>query len=213
MNTQKKYIPGTTVSIADIPFIILDDLGPVNGNEKEHDLFVLAKNIQGKSEFGFSNNYAVSTLLENMDFWFRRFISLGVDKQMIRSCFLDLTMEDGSKRYGKLFKQAAPLTLEEYQKYRGIIPATSTAYYLATGYNRGYEKPSPWNDMPNAIVVGDDCRLYPVRCCVVHGIRPAMVVSSRLLDDSAVSNNNFDLSDVPTNELLEELRRRIKEDK
>ena len=97
--------------------------------------------------------------------------------------------------------KAAPLTLDEAREYADIIPNAERWCWLATGWS-GPSK----SDGDLALYVdsnGDWCYDY---CSNSYGIRPALKIPSDLLLDSA---DKPDLSEVPTDTLLEEIRRRV----
>ena len=103
--------------------------------------------------------------------------------------------------YGKLDVKAAPLTLDEA---RTIRQPASRMPIVGTGWQ-------PWSgplkgDKGNALYVysNGDWRYY--YCSNSNGIRPALKIPSDLLLDSA---DKPDLSEVPTDTLLEEIRRRV----
>ena len=99
---------GETFKIKDVELLTLDI---IDGNP-----FVIALDTGIESKFAEdSNNYDGSTLEDVVDEWFEE---LGVPAF---SRVLDLTTMDGSKCYGALEVEAAPLTFDEFRKYAEII--------------------------------------------------------------------------------------------
>jgi hypothetical protein len=165
-------------------------------------LFLLALESVGASEFGSSNNYAESDLKKAVDKWLEDMGKRGLDNAKLIPREIDLTTLDGSGCYGKLSVKAAPLTLDEAREYADIIPNAERWCWLATGWS-GPSK----SDGDRALYVSsnggwgsDGSRSYS------NGIRPALKIPSDLLLDSA---DKPDLSEVPTDTLLEEIRRRV----
>lgn len=97
--------------------------------------------------------------------------------------------------------KAAPLTLDEAREYADVIPNAEQWCWLATGWS-GPSK----SDGDLALCVDSNGDWYGSRCSNSYGIRPALKIPSDLLLDSA---DKPDLSEVPTDTLLEEIRRRV----
>ena len=189
--TAVSHKPGDIIEFAGSKFVVLDILDPSRDVPEGHgyidngpDLFILSLESQGESRFGDSNNYAESELRRRTAAWLDDLLAHGVDPDLLRTRTLDLTTMDGHGKYGELTVKAAPLTMDEARKYADIIPDCDDACWLATGWG------GPGFD-------GAAFALY--------GIRPALVISSLLL----TSKEELDLSEASTEELLEELRRRI----
>lgn len=197
---MKKYAvlhePGDIVTLAGTRFVVLD---VERRGSLPDSLFLLALESVGASEFGSSNNYAESDLKKAVDKWLEDMGKRGLDNAKLIPREIDLTTLDGSGCYGKLSVKAAPLTLDEAREYADIIPnaerwcplvaplsGCSYSYYALFVYSSG-----------------DWVNYY---CSLSSGIRPALKIPSDLLLDSA---DKPDLSEVPTDTLLEEIRRRV----
>ena len=191
--------PGDIVKLAGIDFVVLDNL-------EDDDLFLLAVNNQGESRFGDSNNYAESDLKEAVDEWLYRLTEKieekhGGGSDFIKHRTIDLMTLDGYKGYGKLEVAAAPLTLDEYRKYADIIPNGDDWSWMATGWGR------PGNGgAAYAWSVNSHGDYGNGGCSYSGGIRPALVLSSSLFDSE---KKEADLTEVSTDALINELRRRI----
>lgn len=194
--------PGDIVEFAGTKFVILDDFGPVDTEEKEHDLLVITMNAVSESQFGDSNNYAESELRCAVNRWLDDLLGHGVAPELVRSRTLDLTTLDGHGKYGNLTVTAAPLTMDEAHRYADILPNCEDACWLATGW--GGPK---YYGATYSLLVSINGYWYYYSCSDSYGIRPALVISSLLLD----SEKEPDLSDVSTEDLLAELRRRTEE--
>lgn len=200
--TAVSHKPGDIIEIAGKKFVVLDDLSPFSEESEGHDLLILSLESQGESRFGENNNYAESELRRRTAAWLDDLLDHGVDPDLIRSRTIDLTTLDGHGEYGTLEVKAAPLTLDEARKYAKVIPNCDDACWLATGWG-GPE----YFGATLALLVNPDGYWYSNGCSSSYGIRPALVISSFLLP----SENEPDLSEVSTEDLLEEVRRRIGE--
>lgn len=199
---MKKYAvlhePGDIVTLAGTRFVVLD---VERRGSLPDSLFLLALESVGASEFGSSNNYAESDLKKAVDKWLEDMGKRGLDNAKLIPREIDLTTLDGSGCYGKLSVKAAPLTLDEAREYADIIPNAERWCWLATGWS-GPSK----SDGDLALYVSSNGGWGRDYCSSSGGIRPALKIPSDLLFDSA---DKPDLSEVPTDTLLEEIRRRV----
>src|SRR5699024_7128026 len=123
---------------------------------------------------------------------------------------LDLSETDGSDGYGVLQNVlAAPLTLWDYGKYKGVIPNNEDgAWWLATPL---WAPRSPYTYHSNRVWgVGS------VGVCLSYwydntgGVRPAIVLNSSLLVSYEGEEEEIDLEKVPNELFMEEVERRWK---
>lgn len=184
--------PGDIITLADVKFAVLDI---IDGNP-----FVVALTNQGNSRFGDSNNYANSTLRNVVENWLE---DLDIDTDLVMEREIDLTTLDGYKGYGKLKVKAAPLTMDEARKYAELIPDPDDWSWLATGWGAPEHFGSQY-----ALGVGSNGDWSNSNCSNSRGIRPALMLSSALLTSVEIKT---DLSDVSTDDLMAELKRRIEE--
>lgn len=202
--TAVSHKPGDIIELAGIKFVVLEDRGPVCSDSTESELFILALESQGQSTFGDTNNYAESKLKEAVDGWLYRLTEKleveGYNSDLIKRRFIHLTTLDGYKGFGSLELAAAPLTLDEARKYAEVMPDPDEACWLATGWGGPEHFGSAY-----AQVVYSNGNWYYDNCSDSYGVRPALVISSLLLS----SEDESDLSEYSTDELLAEVRRRI----
>ena len=184
--------PGDIITLADVKFAVLDI---IDGNP-----FVVALTNQGSSRFGDSNNYANSTLRNVVENWLK---DLDIDTDLVMEREIDLTTLDGYKGYGKLKVKAAPLTMDEARKYAELIPDPDDWSWLATGWGAPEHFGSQY-----ALFVDSDGSWGGNSCSFSYGVRPALMLSSALLTSVEIKT---DLSDVSTDDLMAELKRRIEE--
>ena len=205
-NTCISHKPGDIVQLAGIDFVVLEDRGPFNGEGENHDLFILALEGQWESRFGDTNNYAESDLKGQVEGWLYRLTEKMAgdgresDIDLIRTRTISLTTLDGYKGYGELEVKAAPLTLDEARRCAEFMPDPDTASWLATGWG-GPEH----GGATRALCVYANGYWSSNGCSYAgYAIWPALVVSSSLF-----ASTELDLSEVSTDDLLSELRRRI----
>ena len=192
-----RYEPGDVVTLAGTEFVVLD---VERRGSLPDSLFLLALESVGASEFGSSNNYAESDLKKAVDKWLEDMDKKGLDNAKLISREIDLTTLDGSGCYGKLSVKAAPLTLDEAREYADIIPNAERWCWLATGWS-GPSK----SDGDLALLVNSSGDWHYNYCSNSGGIRPALKIPADLLSDPV---DKPDLSEVPTDTLLEEIHRR-----
>ena len=201
---MKKYAvlhePGDIVTLAGTRFVTLD---VERRGSLPDSLFLLALESVGASEFGSSNNYAESDLKKAVDEWLEDMDKKGLDNAKLIPRELNLTTLDGSGCYGKLSVKAAPLTLDEAREYADIIPNAERWCWLATGWSG----PSKSDGELTLYVYSDGGWDYG-SCSGSCGIRPALKAPSVLFEDSEAG---LDLSKIPTDELLQEIHRRLAE--
>lgn len=138
-----------------------------------------------------------------MDKWLEDMGKRGLDNAKLIPREIDLTTLDGSGCYGKLSVKAAPLTLDEAREYADIIPNAERWCWLATGWS-GPSKSD--GDLALCVNSNGDWNYY--FCSSSCGIRPALKAPSILFEDSEAG---LDLSKIPTDDLLQEIHRRLAE--
>lgn len=201
--TAVSHKPGDIVELAGIKFVVLQTGGVENSFTTTDDMLILALGSQGRSTFGDTNNYAESKLKEAVDAWLYRLTEKleveGYNSGLIKNRVIDLTTLDGYKGFGSLEVAAAPLTLDEARKYAEAMPDPDEASWLATGWGG----PEHFGSA-GALGVASSGGWGGGGCSDVCGVRPALVISSFLL----ASEDEPDLSEYSTDELLAEVRRR-----
>ena len=119
---------------------------------------------------------------------------------------VDLTTLDGMRDYGAPDLLIHPLTVMEYQKFRPYVPLATRAWWTATGWTTAS---SPFSDTFSAYYVNTDGALdrnyvrYPY-----FAPRPALYLQSKILVSIETEDQEKNLKDYPSVELLDELRRR-----
>ena len=167
------------------------------------------------------NEYAHSTLRKEIEGpWIKGLIENGAKYEDMVKFTVNLSQTDMGTGYGIITVLAAPLTLWQYGKYKGIIPPNKNEWWWLV---------TPWYcrrlSFPYSYHAADAWRVYTNGNCGYGGcsdslgIRPALVLDSELLvsldsEDKEETNgecdNGFvDLSCVDTLVLLREVERRL----
>ena len=200
--------PGTIFNYAKEKFAVL---GPRNDG-------VLCLLAQSKHDAAFYdgdekpyNDYRKSKLRAEIEVRFmNKLIENGAKREDMVAYDLDLSETDGSDGYGVLQNVlAAPLTLWDYGKYKGVIPNNEDgAWWLAT--------PLWAPRSPNTGSSNDVWRVYSGGgyssswCYNTNGVRPAIVLNSSLLVSYEGEEEEIDLEKVPNELFMEEVERRWK---
>ena len=151
------------------------------------------------------NNYMCSGIQEGLDEWASEHEEI-YEAALERP--IDLLSMDGMTDYGKPEVSVRMLTVDEYRKYRALIPLTDEVYWLATAYST---PSSPYSDANNAYYVNASGALNDSG---VHNpyfaARPAFYLKSSIFvsvdDDEKGGLETYDMT-----ELLQEIARRVGE--
>lgn len=197
---KRAHRRGDIVELCGIKFVVLDDLGVTGIDDDERAMFVLALEPQGKCSFGDFNDYAGSSLETRADEWLESLFCHGVNRELFYKRRLHLKTLDGNGEYGGIDVKAAPLNIDEARKYAEYIPKCEESYWLATGWGGPLH-----HGEQIALFIECDGSLRSGSIAVERGMRPALVISSLLLDGQEV-----DLRKASDEELLEEIHRRFK---
>lgn len=200
--------PGTIFNYAKEKFAVL---GPRNDG-------VLCLLAQSKHDAAFYdgdekpyNDYRKSKLRAEIEVRFmNKLIENGAKREDMVAYDLDLSETDGSDGYGVLQNVlAAPLTLWDYGKYKGVIPNNEDgAWWLATPL---WAPRSPNTDRSGSVWDAySDGDYYSDWCHYTVGVRPAIVLNSSLLVSYEGEEEEIDLEKVPNELFMEEVERRWK---
>lgn len=200
--------PGTIFNYAKEKFAVL---GPRNDG-------VLCLLAQSKHDAAFYdgdekpyNDYRKSKLRAEIEVRFmNKLIENGAKREDMVAYDLDLSETDGSDGYGVLQNVlAAPLTLWDYGKYKGVIPNNEDgAWWLATPL---WAPRSPYTyDSDYVWYVNSDGDYSSSWYDNALGVRPAIVLNSSLLVSYEGEEEEIDLEKVPNELFMEEVERRWK---
>lgn len=200
--------PGTIFNYAKEKFAVL---GPRNDG-------VLCLLAQSKHDAAFYdgdekpyNDYRKSKLRAEIEVRFmNKLIENGAKREDMVAYDLDLSETDGSDGYGVLQNVlAAPLTLWDYGKYKGVIPNNEDgAWWLATPL---WAPRSPYTCSSDLVWhVFSVGVYYSIWYGNTGGVRPAIVLNSSLLVSYEGEEEEIDLEKVPNELFMEEVERRWK---
>ena len=161
---------GGTFELADTKWKILDITSA--------GYICLADSIEEGQFDSDSNNWENSDLRGylNKDFFEKIASEIGLEN--IVPFERDLLSLDGQTEYGKCEDKVSLLTVDEYRKYRSLIPNTEDYWWWLV---------SPWstpcNDYKRTVtVVSSSGDIYGHNCNVSSGVRPVCIFSSSIFE-------------------------------
>ena len=209
MKRVERLKPGTIINYAKEKFVVL--------GERNGGVFCLLAQSKDDVEFYDGNekpynDYRKSKLRATVEGRFlTRLFENGASMDDLVPYDLDLSETDGSDGYGVLQNVlAAPLTLWDYGKYKGVIPNNEDgAWWLATPLwaprsPDTYDSGHVWGVDSD----GYDSNWYCFNA--TRGVRPAIVLNSSLLVSYEGEEEEIDLERVPNELFMEEVERRWK---
>jgi hypothetical protein len=165
------------------------------------------KNVQFESddaEREDHNNYIGSNLEREGIRWLREQHPDTFDAVVERP--IDLTTMDGMTDYGMPLASVRALTIDEYRKYRHLIPLTDEPYWLATGWTT---KRSPGSVTNNAYYIDTGGSVnYDNVYFPYFAARPALYLKSSILVSVDAEEAEKVLADYTDSDLIDELYRR-----
>lgn len=175
-NTKHKKIPcglkiGDTFNLAGLNWKILDV------NDKGY--MCLADKLKDNMVFdGESNNWRESSLREylNNDFYNRISDAIGEDDIILFK--RDLLSLDGQTEYGECEDYVSLLTVDEYRRYRNLIPNTDEYWWwLISSWSTPCNGYKQWE----AVVSSSGC-IRNSSCNNYDGVRPVCIFSSAIFE-------------------------------
>lgn len=189
MKMLSDFQAGATVAYRGEPCLILE-------HRKDGTLLMVLEQI--KHTFGSDNDFAKSDLFAHLNGAYLDTLTQGNRGDIIPR-IVDLTALNGSKQYGTCHCCIAPLTLDEYRKYHGIIPLPESFEWSVTPWSTpAVNEDDTWVTglYSNGSLRNDDCSY-------TFGSRPAFLLPSNYV----VEPENA-LASFTTKELVEELYNR-----
>lgn len=138
----------------------------------------LADSIEDMKFDSDSNNWENSDLRDYLNEGFLEKIAAEIGLENIVPFERDLLSLDGQTEYGKCEDKVSLLTVDEYRKYRNLIPNTKDYWWWLV---------SPWstpcNDYKRAVaVVSSAGNIYGCNCDCNCGVRPVCIFSSSIFE-------------------------------
>lgn len=184
MNTRNDIKAGSVITIdgvKDCPkFVVLDVYA--DGSK-----LCITKTPVLACEFGENSNYADEecTLRIECEKWLAGMAGRGLDLAHVKEREISL-LSTGGVDYGTLKVQAAPLTFDEWRKYARLCMRDNANkrwwYWLAASaaYLYGDTRSPYTSNTGDAWHVGSDGSYYDYDVTVTRGLRPALILDSKL---------------------------------
>ena len=171
VSIKKKFEIGDTFDLIGLKWKILDktDVGYV----------CLAEILEDEKQFDKnSSDWKNSSLREYLNGEFLEKLSDVVGKENIISFERDLFSLDGQTEYGSCEDKVSLLTVDEYRKYRSMIPNTGNSWWwLITPWS------TPCNDYERSeAVVSPSGYINNYFCNLNVGVRPFCIFSSSIFE-------------------------------
>jgi hypothetical protein len=124
-----------------------------------------------------SSDWNESSLREYLNNEFYEKIAREVGRENIISSKRNLLSLDGQTEYGESDDFVSLLTVDEYRKYRKLIPNTGDWWWLVTPWS------TPCNEYSKTVaVVSPSGRIYRNFCNFNRGVRPFCIFSSSIFE-------------------------------
>lgn len=175
---KKKYIGtpeiGKVIELAGMDWLILD--------KTEKGYFAILNGFDEKERTfdSTSNNWITSKLRNELNARFLKKITDELGKDAVIEFDRDLLSMDGQTEYGHCKDKISFLTVDEYRKYRKLLPNMDKWWWLLTPWS------TPVNDFSTTItVVSRSGNIYGNRYCGVYGVRPVCIFSSSIFESGS----------------------------
>lgn len=162
---------GKTIEIAGMEWMIL--------KKTEKGYFAVLNGFDGKERTfdSDSNNWIESDLRKELNDSFLKKITEELGEDAVVEFDRDLLSLDGQTEYGHCEDKISLLTVDEYRKYRKLLPNTNGWWWLIT----------PWSTPANGYistltVVSPSGGIYKYIYCCSCGVRPVCIFSSSIFE-------------------------------
>lgn len=172
---KKKYIGkpeiGKVIELAGMEWMILD--------KTEKGYFAVLNGFDGEERTfdSDSNNWISSKLREELNTKFLKKIAYELGEDAVIGFDRDLLSLDGQTEYGHCEDKISLLTVDEYRKYRKLLPNIPKWWWLITPWS------TPVNDCNSMLtVVSPSGRIFSYYYCYGNGVRPVCIFSSSIFE-------------------------------
>lgn len=165
---------GKVIEIAGMEWLILD--------KTEKGYFAILNGFDGEPrEFDSdSNNWTESKLRHELNTSFRKKITEELGEDAVVEFDRDLFSLDGQTEYGHCKDKISLLTVDEYRKYRKLLPNMDKWWWLLTPWS------TPVNDFSTTgSVVSASGGVYYSSCNDEGGVRPICIFSSSIFESGS----------------------------
>ena len=162
---------GKTVEIAGMEWMILD--------KTEKGYFAVLNGFDGKERTfdSDSNNWISSKLREELNTKFLKKIADELGEDAVIGFDRDLLSLDGQTEYGHCEDKISLLTVDEYRKYRKLLPNMPKWWWLITPWS------TPVNDYSSTLaVVSPSGVIRNYFCYYGYGVRPVCIFPSSIFE-------------------------------
>lgn len=175
---KKKYIGtpeiGKVIELAGMDWLILD--------KTEKGYFAILNGFDEKERTfdSTSNNWITSKLRNELNARFLKKITDELGKDAVIEFDRDLLSMDGQTEYGHCKDKISFLTVDEYRKYRKLLPNMDKWWWLLTPWS------TPVNDFSTTITVVSPSGYFINDCFnFEYGVRPACIFSSSIFESGS----------------------------
>ena len=171
VSIKNKLEIGDTFDLIGLKWKIMDKTGA--------GYMCLAETLEDKKQFDKNNSdWKKSSLREYLNGEFLEKLSDAVGEENIISFERDLFSLDGQTEYGSCEDKVSLLTVDEYRKYRSMIPNTDDGWWwLITPWS------TPCNDYERSVtVVSPSGNVLHNYCFFDNGVRPFCIFSSSIFE-------------------------------
>lgn len=138
----------------------------------------LAEKLEKSMTFDLNcNDWRTSGLRQYLNNDFLRKLEKEIGEENIIEFERDLLSVDGQKEYGKCKDKVSMLTLDEYRKYRSLIPNEEYYWWLLTPWSTPCNEYYKWT----AVVLPSGC-IYCDYCYNSNGVRPVCIFSPSIFE-------------------------------
>lgn len=175
---KKKYIGtpeiGKVIELAGMDWLILD--------KTEKGYFAILNGFDEKERTfdSTSNNWIISKLRNELNARFLKKITDELGKDAVIEFDRDLLSMDGQTEYGHCKDKISFLTVDEYRKYRKLLPNMDKWWWLLTPWS------TPVNDFSTtSAVVSPSGGIYLDIFSNENGVRPVCIFSSSIFESGS----------------------------
>lgn len=175
---KKKYIGtpeiGKVIELAGMDWLILD--------KTEKGYFAILNGFDEKERTfdSTSNNWITSKLRNELNARFLKKITDELGKDAVIEFDRDLLSMDGQTEYGHCKDKISFLTVDEYRKYRKLLPNMDKWWWLLTPWS------TPVNDFSTTITVVSPSGNFGIGSYYIgNGVRPVCIFSSSIFESGS----------------------------
>ena len=172
---KKKHIGtpeiGKTIELAGMEWLILD--------KTEKGYFAILNGFDGRERTfdSASNSWISSELRNELNTRFLKKITDELGEDAVIEFDRDLLSMDGQTEYGHCKDKISILTVDEYRKYRKLLPNMDKWWWLLTPWS------TPVNDFSTTVtVVSPSGSVSHNYFNIVYGVRPVCIFSSSIFE-------------------------------